>query len=287
MEFDFQRYIQERRREAGSRAESGLGYAFARDRRVMRTMSIAKPVKLALVATPRLASERFETLSKTCQRVSSDTHPQLTPMVSQICEKLRMAMPIVLVAGNDNGLPEDVHATALCIKGEDVVVLAADLLTMDPNALGFIVGRQLGHVQHGHALYLTAGFVLARPSDSVVSWIVKPAAKALEAWVRLGDITADRAGLIACSDLEVAVRQILGEALPKDQVAELDVASLLDRDADPDQLEDIVEDPLVLGRIRALCLFASSEVFRSSKGLDGGDTLPSVDTKVEAIIKLW
>ncbi len=272
MEFDFQAYIRDRKGGGDRRAASGLGYAFARDRRVMRTLDMAKPVKLAIDASTRLGAGRFDAILEASQVASANKPEGLLDAVATVCKKLQATAPDRVHIAADDRLG---HSTALAHRGDELLVVTPAMLELTAAQQAFHLGRALGHLQHGHALYLGAAWLLADEPASFLRWIVKPASAALESWSRLGDVTADRAGLLATGDLALSVAEIMrlsgvvgdgAEVLAEGGMADL--------------------DEVLAGRIRALQTFSEAEVFRRSVGLDGGDSLTSVDSRVEAVIKL-
>ena len=58
IDFDFARYINERRGEVVHRAYTGATYAFAGERKLRRSFIGARPVTMAIEATARLWNER-------------------------------------------------------------------------------------------------------------------------------------------------------------------------------------------------------------------------------------
>lgn len=268
MEFDFQAYIRDRKGGGDRRAASGLGYAFARDRRVMRTLSLAKPVKLAIDASSRLASRKLDPIVE----AATPAPDVIVAAVNDACKVLQAQPADRILLAADDALG---FSAALAHRGDELLVVTPACVAMQATNRAFHLGRAVGHLQHGHAVYLGAAWLLRDEPDSFMKWVVKPATATLESWSRLGDVTADRAGLLAAGDLEVAVAEVMrlhgviGD--PAEVLGEGGMADL---------------DEVLAGRIRALQTFAEAEVFRRSVGLDGGDSLPSVDSRVEEVIKL-
>lgn len=78
----------------------------------------------------------------------------------------------------------------------------------------FVLGHELGHIKSGHVLYHVTGAYLASLLSNV------PGAAMLQAplnyWQRMSEFTADRAGLLACQDLDAALSVIMKTSgLPK------------------------------------------------------------------------
>lgn len=86
---------------------------------------------------------------------------------------------------------------------------AVDLLSDEE--LSFVVGHELGHIKSGHCLYHYIASILSKAAASIPGGeaIIAPIAVTLKYWDRMSEFTADRAGLLACQDIHVAVRSIL------------------------------------------------------------------------------
>ena len=171
MDFDFQAYI---RAQKGSdeRPASVPGYAFGKDRRVMRTLRLAKPVKLAIDAGMRFARTLFEQLAERTRVADRSSQPRLLSVVRDASEKLGTRTPSKVLVGDVEGVR---FITALAHRGEELLVVHPDVLELDDAGLAFHVGRAVGHLQQGHAVYLNALWVLDREPGRVTGWIVGPA----------------------------------------------------------------------------------------------------------------
>jgi Zn-dependent protease with chaperone function len=92
---------------------------------------------------------------------------------------------------------------------EDVLMVlksgAVDLLT--PEELRFVVGHEMGHVKSGHVLFhmMAQLFNVAISQLPIVGALAEPIRFALLYWDRMSEFTADRAGLLACQNLDVAL----------------------------------------------------------------------------------
>ena len=100
-------------------------------------------------------------------------------------------------------------------KTATIVVQRGLLQAARPRELAFILGHEMGHIKSQHVVYHTlgdwiegTGLFLAGIQIPIVSQVLGvlslPAQYALLAWQRRSEITADRAGLIACQDLLTA-----------------------------------------------------------------------------------
>ncbi|MEO1268663.1 MAG: hypothetical protein AAFX99_11235 [Myxococcota bacterium] len=289
MDFDFQRYIQQRR-ASGTASEAApppgrAAWAFSRDRKVLQTLDRARFVEMALKATIKLEERLLDTeLLASVKPTSAQEHPRLHKALSEASRRLATApVPVLLVdtPGED----------AITVFGMDeaprLLVAPWALELLDDSELIFLMGRGLGHIEASHAPYLTTIFALEQMSEAFYGWVVKPAQLALEAWRRHGTISADRAGLMAAGSLDDAVRALVKIGL----AGEHDVAGVLERLAGRKTIEEwsaLVDDDLARARrILAMRAFARSQPYRRSLGKDDGESLTSIDREVESIVKIW
>ena len=71
----------------------------------------------------------------------------------------------------------------------------------------YIVGHELGHIKSGHVLYhVMATYIVQILRDmKIVGKLGLPLQLSLCKWSRMSEFTADRAGLLACQDLDAAL----------------------------------------------------------------------------------
>lgn len=112
-----------------------------------------------------------------------------------------------------------INAYTTGYKDSTILVLytgAVDLLP-DPE-LKFIVGHELGHVKSGHVIYHVMVQFISQVLQQMgaLGSAAIPVQMALLYWDRMSEFTADRAGLLACQDLDAALSCTMKMAgLPK------------------------------------------------------------------------
>jgi Zn-dependent protease with chaperone function len=91
-----------------------------------------------------------------------------------------------------------------------IVINSGALKLLDDDELRDVLGHELGHVMSGHALYHTLLVLLLNVSFSALPFLagiaILPIQLALMEWYRKSELSADRAGLIACQDPTASLR---------------------------------------------------------------------------------
>jgi Zn-dependent protease with chaperone function len=282
IEFDFPRYVAARRGEVEQRARDGAVYAFGAERKLRRTLAMAKPVALAIEGTSRLwkGAARRELLER-ARPASDQHHPELALAAREAAR--RLGLPAVAIYVTDD-LPAP--SATLGTDDDPVVVVRADALAglTDAERLA-LCGHELGHIQNNQVLLATALFYLRHRAVFFVRWTVQPAILTLAAWSRRAEVTCDRAALIASRDLDAALSWLVKRQLGP----EADVAAALSG-GPTGRLGRLTEllrsDPDLSKRVEALRLFADSALYRKLAGLDptGGQSADAIDVKVAEIM---
>jgi len=107
-----------------------------------------------------------------------------------------------------------VNAMALGRDRPFIVVTTGLVNLHDQEELRFVIGHELGHILSGHAVYRT-----------MLLWLIQLAARiawmpigyiglrgiiwGLEEWFRKSELSCDRAGLLACQDVDAARRALM------------------------------------------------------------------------------
>lgn len=141
-------------------------------------------------------------------RITRESCPELYSLIKEVEETLDITdRPKVYTQWgyNINGYTTGTKDNTLMMLNSGAI----DLLT--DNQLKYIVGHEMGHIKSNHVLY----HMMAEFLPSIISLI--PGAKILSApiqlalfyWQRMSELTADRAGLLACQDKEATLQAIV------------------------------------------------------------------------------
>ena len=97
-------------------------------------------------------------------------------------------------------------------KSPRITALSGAIDLLDNDEIRFLLGHEIGHIIAGHKPYHNVLITLYTPLIKMVPnaeiWlsILRPM---LLQWYRTSDYTADRAGLLACQDINVALKTMI------------------------------------------------------------------------------
>ncbi len=147
-----------------------------------------------------------------------------------------------------------VNAMALG-KDRPFIVITTGLINLhDEEELRFVVGHELGHVLSGHAVYRTMLMYLinlaARIAWMPIGYIgVKAIVFGLEEWFRKSELSCDRAGLLACQDVDAA-RRALMKIAGGAQLSELNPDAFREQAHEYDAVPDLRDSLLKLSQLQ-------------------------------------
>src|SRR3954471_1819965 len=290
VDFDFTKWIAVRRGSLEQQQREGATYAFAGERKFRRTLTIARPVTIALEATTRLWRDAARTeLLGSAVKSPDQQSPRVYHAAKAAGAALRVTVPSVFAA------PSDTIKVAV-LGTEDAPHLIVNLQLaerLDDPQLIAAIGHELGHVQNGHIFYATALHYLRHSAAFYVRWVVQPAIMTLQAWSRRAEVTCDRAALLAVRDLDKTLQALVAIELGLDRGAAFSAEDYLR--AMPDAKRGIGRYaelfrsyPQLPKRIQALRLFAGSAMYAQATGGDptGKPSLADVDKQVAALISV-
>lgn len=288
VDFDFPKWLAQRRGSIEQSAREGAAYAFTGERKFRRNLMLARPVTMALEATTRLWRDVARTeLLGTAVKVTDQQYPRVFEAAKKAGAALHVRVPVVFAAPTSS--------IKVKVLGTDdaphliVNLELAEKLTDDE--LVAAIGHELGHVQNNHILYATALHYLTSSAAFFVRWVVQPAIMTLQAWSRRAEITCDRAALLALRDEEKTLAALVKIELGVDGNSSFDVAEYLKNPPDIKKglgsyAEIFRSHPYMPKRIQALRLFADSALFAKVTGNDpaGKASLPDIDKQVADLL---
>lgn len=203
-----------------------------------------------------------------------DMSGEVYDALSRCSEILGIPIPYTVVSSSVSGL----NACTVGTDGANCIAIGSLLKAlMDQGELTFVLGHECGHIALGHVLYHSVMGTVRNAAELIPlvgHAIYQMVAWPLMAWHRRSEISADRAGLLCCGDINVACRALLKLECGFMNIDELNVEeyvmntnqqlshSLLGR-----YQELLHEHPILAKRIEALKLFAQSEKYYRLSGL--------------------
>lgn len=291
VDFDFAKWIAARRGALEQQAREGAAYAFSGERKFRRTLTVARPVTMALEATTRLWRDVARTeLLGSAVKVTDQQYPRVYHAAKAAGAALRVTVPAVFAA------PSDTIKVAV-LGTDDAPHLIVNLKLaeqLDDTALIAAIAHELGHVQNGHIFYATALHYLRHSAAFYVRWVVQPAIMALQAWSRRAEVTCDRAALLAVRDLDKTLQALVQIELGLERGAAFNAEDYLRTVPDVKRgigryAELFRSNPYVAKRVQALRLFAGSAMYAQATGGDptGKPSLTDVDKQVADLISVF
>jgi Zn-dependent protease with chaperone function len=107
----------------------------------------------------------------------------------------------------------ELNAYTVGVQHPMVVINMGALQRLTLEEVGFVLGHELGHIKSSHVLYFQMGeflpLVLEIAGRGIGNLLGLGLQFALLRWKRTSELTADRAGLLACQNQEVALRTLM------------------------------------------------------------------------------
>lgn len=219
-------------------------------------------------------------------RLTKSLAPDVHAIVDQCCEALGFTMPLELFVYPSASYNA---AAARPEDGRGFVLLASSLLeAFEKDELAFVIGHELGHHVFKHheipVSLLLSSKAVTSPTEAL---------KLFE-WSRYAEISADRAGLYCCRNLDAAGRAFFklssGLQAPLtdgvvqamlDQMGDIQAQGSA-RGEDIERRDWISTHPFSPLRIRAGQFFAESDLMQKS----GGRAMHEVESEVEQLLQV-
>lgn len=206
--------------------------------------------------------------------VTPSTYNYLYEIVVECADCLNMPVPYVIVSDSVKGINA-------CTAGTDqfAFIAVSSMLSavMNRNQLKFVIGHELGHLALGHVVYHTAIELMGKAGSMlplVGPVLDKTLSFPLNAWSRRSEISADRAGLICCGDIQTAKQALFRLEAGFMDISDIDVdeyvrnsENVLNSSTLGKLAEITHKHPIIPKRIKALDYFANSEVFYHAMGV--------------------
>ena len=160
----------------------------------------------------KVVTEYIEFLIKMNMKVVIDGNDMLvTPQTSPRVHRLKQTAQKRLNMQQDYPLYQhlewDYNAFTSGIKEPFLVFNSSVVQDLTDNELLFIIGHELGHIKSNHVLYKSMAKMILGEASAFTNVLVSTGVQlALFEWSRKAELTADRAGLLACNDIDASCR---------------------------------------------------------------------------------
>lgn len=164
-------------------------------------------------------------------RVTPDNFPDLWRLL--ITARDRLALPITpeLYVKNE----EDINAFTAGVDKPIIVLNSGTIDHLEEDELLFVIAHEVGHIKSGHVLYYQIasympiiGNIVGDITLGIGNLLSLGLQVALLHWQRTSELTADRAGLLACQDAETALHTMMKLAgLPRKFAAKANVEDFI------------------------------------------------------------
>ncbi len=213
------------------------------------------------VLSALLIRSHHDSLMRSAFRVDPNRTPDLAHLAAQCGLKLQPG-EVDLFLVNQNKL----NAYTFGIRNPKVLVLYKPLLrVMNSGELAFIVGHEMGHVALGHTWVNTiVGGMAGIPAPFGAAVLLYTA---FRWWNRMCEFSADRAGLLACSDINFAISALVKLVAPdirtqEDFTRALALIDAQDGSTSTRLAEAFQSHPILIRRINALRDYARTPEYQ-------------------------
>lgn len=188
---------------------SSSEYEHPTDRAYLDNLNTNKVIEKIMKLYSEYNFERLVTVQYTGSniRVTEKNLPYLYNALKTVCEVLDVKeMPPLYVA------PGSLNACTIGSSKPIIVISGICLSLLTYDELLFILGHEVGHIKSQHVLYHSIGNFIPYIANIVGNLTlgigeiaVKGVVLLLYRWYRMSELTADRAGLLACQNIDAAI----------------------------------------------------------------------------------
>lgn len=187
------------------------------DQKGLKRMDAVPGVKKLLAETISNLREKFTTMEMMGDgiNITLDSYPELYKLLCDAANTLDLKdVPDFSMTWS-----YDISVGTEGARKPRVTALSGTIDLLNDKELTFMLGHELGHIMAGHKPYHNLLITLYTPLMKMVPhadmWlsVLRPM---LLQWYRISDFTADRAGLLTCQDISVALTTMIKRSgIPK------------------------------------------------------------------------
>ncbi len=145
-------------------------------------------------------------------RVTPDNFPDIYKLLEEACANIFLKdIPELYIQWS-----YDVNACAIGSQNPIIVLNSGAIDLLSEDELLYVIGHEAGHIKSGHMLYHDMSVILPILGDIIgsatlgIGGLVSSGLElALLYWSRMSELTADRAGLLACQDKKAVISTLM------------------------------------------------------------------------------
>ncbi|MBE6852514.1 MAG: zinc-ribbon domain-containing protein [Ruminococcus sp.] len=229
---------------------SSSEYEHPTDRAYLDNLNTNKTIEKLVKLYSEYNFERILTVQYTGSniRVTEKNLPYLHNALKTVCKALDVKdiPPLYVTQGSLNACTIGSSKPIIVISG-----LCLSLLSYDE--LLFILGHEVGHIKSQHVLYHSIGSflpyiagVIGNLTLGIGELAIKGITILLYQWYRMSEITADRAGLLACQNIDAAISVMAKlSGYPPSSYDEIDNSLFLEQAVEFENFDQNVFDKLM------------------------------------------
>jgi Zn-dependent protease with chaperone function len=235
-------------------------------------------------------------------KVTASSFPDLYDLLDEACETLNLhRLPEFYVRPDDyfrnlQVSTNNLQGLTVGVEHPLIVISTACIESFSGEELCFILGCEIGRIKSQHSLYENIAWLLPILSNiasaatfgiDLTAPLLAGVSVALAQWSRMADYTADRAGLLACQDITVAMSALSKIAgLPKRYFDSFNVDTFITQVREFEGFGDTIQSKFVRGmslisRDQAFTIARAQELL---KWVDSGEyqAVRARTTKIQA-----
>jgi Zn-dependent protease with chaperone function len=175
------------------------------DKKALKTLEGTPGLEKAVKYIHKHGVERVMRLVNTGShiRVTPDNFPDIYKLLEEACANIFLKdIPELYIRWS-----YDVNACAIGSQNPIIILDSGAIDLLSDDELLWLIGHEAGHIKSGHMLYHDMSLIIPILGDIVgsatlgIGGLVSSGLElALLYWYRMSELTADRAGLLACQD---------------------------------------------------------------------------------------